>query len=189
MSIKDRFLDAFTNLHERAVNFPQWGLTGALLREFTARERQYANDAVQAQDEASPDQILYRAMLLQRCLTDPATGTPFSDGRRDPTTGEPAIDPRTRAPIFTIADVEQLADGRFVLFNALWDELLEVAAMGPRSLFRGDPATDGAERGQGKSPKRVRQATDGDASQGSGDADGGGAPAGDAGEGHGAGGE
>lgn len=177
-TVTERIRDALTNLHERPLDYPQWGLEGAMLREFTARERQYANDAVQAQDD-DPDQILFRAMLLQRCITDPTTGTPYPDGRYDPATGLPAIDPRTRTPIFSLADIQDIADGRGVVFTRLWDDLLELAGAGPRSLFRGGAAANGAERDQGARAEAPGDPASTDADPRTGDADGGGASAGE----------
>lgn len=169
--LRTRLLDAFQGVHERAIDYPQWGITGILLREFTARERQAANEAVMLDNAADPDQILYRAMLLQRCITDPATGTPYADGRIDLSTGQAAIDPRTRNPVFTVEDVQALADGRSILFNTLWDELLEVAAMSGGAMFSRGGATNGGERDQGASDQGAESVASGNADQGSGDTD------------------
>jgi hypothetical protein len=167
--LRTRLLDAMQGIHEKPIDHPQLGITGIILREFTARERQYANEAVNADNPADPDQILYRAMLLQRCLTDPATGKPYADGRIDVSTGQPAIDPRTRTPVFTVADVQELADGRAVLFNTLWDELLEVASMSASAMFSRHSAADGAERDQGAGDQGTPEVATGNADQGSGD--------------------
>jgi hypothetical protein len=164
---KAKLLAALTVIHEKPLEYPEWGLTGAMLREFTARERQYAQEAVQVEaGEADPDQILFRAMLMQRCITDPETGTPYADGR-------PGIDPRTRTPIFSVADIQQIADGRAILFNRIWDDLIALAAAAPADLFRGDRADVSPERNTGASADGSAQAPDGDADQGAGDADGG----------------
>lgn len=147
--LRTRLLDAFQGVHERPIDYPQWGISGVLLREFVARERQAANEATVLDNADNPDQILYRAMLLQRCITDPSTGVPYTDGRLDASTGQPAIDPRTRKPIFTIDDVTELAEGRSLLFTTLWDDLLEVASMSQGAMFSRRAAPNGGERDQG----------------------------------------
>jgi len=167
--LRTKLLDALQNVHERAIDYPQWEISGVILREFTARERQAANEAVNLDNPADPDQILYRAMLLQRCITDPDTGTPYADGRLDLATGTPAIDPRTRRPVFTVEDVTELANGRAVLFNTLWDDLLEVASMNSAAMFSRDRAADGAERNQGAGAEGATEVAEGDAGQGTGD--------------------
>lgn len=177
--IKTRLRAAMTTLHEEPIDLPTWGLTGALLREFTARERQYAQEAIQTEaGEADVDQVLFRAMLLQRCITDPATGRPYTDGRAGPN-GQPLIDPRTRSPIFSIEDIQELADSRALLFNMLWDKLIALAAAAPISLFPGDRADERAERdagaGDGGDAAGASEPTD----QGTGDADGGSEVSGD----------
>lgn len=164
--LRTRLLDAFQGVHERPIDYPQWGITGVLIREFTARERQAANEAVTLDNAADPDQILYRAMLLQRCITDPSTGTPYADGRIDLSTGKPAIDPRTRTPVFTVADVQALADGRSLLFGALWDELLEVAAMSGGAMFSRSDTPNRDERDQGAGDPGASEAADSDADHG-----------------------
>jgi hypothetical protein len=168
--LRTKLLDAMQNVHERLIDYPQWGITGVLLREFTARERQAANEAVNLDNPDNPEQILYRAMLLQRCITDPATGTPYADGRIDLSTGEKAIDPRTRTPVFTVADVTELADGRAMLFNTLWEELLEVAAMSSAAMFSRDQTADRSERDQGAGAEGAGDAAAQAAGEGLGDA-------------------
>lgn len=169
--LRTRLLDAFQGVHEKPIDYPQWGITGVLLREFTARERQAANEAVTLENATDPDQILYRAMLLQRCITDPGTGKPYADGRTDLSTGQPAIDPRTRTPVFTVEDVQSLADGRSILFNILWDELLEVAGMTSAGMFSRGDAADGSERSAGAGAAGVDAAHGEPADLGTGDAD------------------
>lgn len=168
-STKAQIRDALTNIHEREITYPLWGLT-LLLREYTARERRYANDAVLAEAPDDPDQILYQAMLMQRCIVDPESGRPYMDGRAGPD-GQPAIDPRTRAPLFTVADIQEIADGRAGLFTQIWDDLISLAGLGPRALFRGSDATDGSERDAGAGAAPAGDATESDASQGSSDPD------------------
>lgn len=158
--LRTRLLYSIQHIHERPIDHPQLGITGVLLREFTARERQYANEAVNADNPADPDQILYRAMLLQRCITDPDTGAPYADGRLDASTGQPAIDPRTRAPVFTVADVTELADGRSLLFNTLWEELLEVATMTGAAMFSRDHQTDRPKRNKRAGAEGTPEALD-----------------------------
>ena len=167
--LRTRLLDAFEGVHERPINYPQWGITGALMREFTARERQAANDAVTLDNSTDPDQILFRAMLLARCITDPESGSPYADGRLDLSTGKVAIDPRTRTPIFTIDDVQVLADGRSTLFNTLWDDLLEVAAMSGGAMFSRNHTPDGGERDQGAGAEGASNAAEPTAREGLGD--------------------
>jgi hypothetical protein len=169
--LRTQLLDAIEGVHERPINYPQFGVSGIILREFTARERQAANEAVTLDNADNPDQILFRAMLLQRCITDPETGEEYKDGRRDPTTGKPAIDPRTRRPIFTVTDIQSIADGRAALFNTLWDDLLEVASMTGAALFSRDHAADGSERGTGEGDQGAGSAVDEDAGKGTGNAD------------------
>lgn len=171
MDLRTKLLDALQGVHERPFDYPQWGMTGALMREFTARERQAANEAVTLDNPGDPDQILFRAMLLARCITDPATGSPYADGRLDARTGKVAIDPRTRTPIFTIEDVQSLANGRAAIFNALWDDLLEVAAMTQGAMFSRDTAADGGERDQGARDPGSSDATPPAADHGAGDTD------------------
>ena len=169
--LRTRLLDAFEGVHERTIDYPQWGITGILIREFTARERQAANEAVTLDNPADPDQVLFRAMLIQRCVTDPSTGTPYADGRLSLSTGAPAIDPRTRTPVFTVADVQFLANGRAALFNTLWDDLLEVAAMTGTAMFSRDHAPDGGERDQRAGLEGSGDAAEPAADRGAGDAD------------------
>ena len=169
--LRTRLLDALEGVHERAIDYPQWGVTGILIREFTARERQAANEAVTLDNPADPDQVLFRAMLIQRCVTDPDTGTAYADGRLDLRTGNKAIDPRTRTPVFTVADVQSLANGRAALFNTLWDDLLEVAAMTGTAMFSRDHAPDSAERDQGAGAEGSGDAAERAADQGAGNAD------------------
>lgn len=177
---KTKLLTALTTLHERELDYPQWGLTGILMREFTARERQFAQDAVQSEaNDGDVDQTLYRAMLMQRCLTDPTTGRPYADGRTDPTTGQPAIDPRTRTPIFTVEEVNDIADSRAILFNMLWDNLIELAALGPQAMFSSDRADVSAERDQGTGVEGAGEGPGGDEDSRPGHADGGSAILGD----------
>src|SRR5262245_22883120 len=165
---KTALLSALTTLHEKPLDLPQWGLSGVLLREFTARERQWAQEAVQAEANGGDiDQVLYRAMLMQRCLTDPDTGRPYADGRTDGSTGQAAIDPRTRTPIFTVEEVADLADARAILFGVLWDNLLELAALGPQAMFSGDREDVSAERDTGAGVEGAGDATGADEGQGS----------------------
>lgn len=185
--LRTRLLDAFQTIHERPIDYPQFGVTGVVLREFTARERQYANEATLLDAPADPDQILFRAMLLQRCMTDPATGTPYADGRLDSATGEQAIDPRTRKPVFTVDDVTELADSRAALFNTLWEDLLGVAALDSAAMFSRDHAPDGGERNARAGAQGTGAAADEIADQGAGDAGIGGAHADEPGTGDGQG--
>jgi hypothetical protein len=171
-SVKERLTAALTAIHEQPLEYPAWGLTGALLREFTARERQYAQEAVQTEaGEADPDQILFRAMLMQRCITDPESGRPYADGRTGPD-GQVAIDPRTRTPVFTVAEIADLADGRAIVFNRIWDDLLALAAAAPADLFPGDRAVVGAERDAGTGDTGDTAEPGGTPDQGTGDTDG-----------------
>ena len=167
--LRTRLLDALEGVHERAIDYPQWGVTGILIREFTARERQAANEAVTLDNPADPDQVLFRAMLIQRCVTDPDTGTAYADGRLDLRTGNKAIDPRTRTPVFTVADVQSLANGRAALFNTLWDDLLEVAAMSGATFSRSVDVAVRGKRDAGAGDTEPQSETSGDADPGTSD--------------------
>lgn len=181
---KDALRAALAALHEREVDVPLLGGT-VLLREFTARDRILASEAAQEHDPEQPDNHLYRALLLQRCIVDPETGRAYADGRLDPATGQPAIDPRSRAPLLSVEDVQTLAETRNVVFAFLWESLLELSALSAPALKSGDPAADAAERDAGAGADAAGDTLDGDAHSGPGDDDGRAAPADDAGAGDG----
>jgi len=47
----------------------------------------------------------WHAALVAYGLMDPASGAPYDDGRRDPTTGQVPINPETRTPLFTPEEI------------------------------------------------------------------------------------
>lgn len=176
---KSALLAALTSTHERTIEASVLG--GAILiREFTARQREAANAAAVAENPDDPDNTLYRAMLMQQCIVDPESGTPDATGN---------IDPRTRTPLLTTEDVLNLASSRSGAFGFIWDQLVELAAMGPQSLTFRHPAHDTGERDAGAGAGEPGDPAGGDAEAGPGD-DGERAPAaGDDGEGGGPGAE
>jgi hypothetical protein len=172
---KATLLRALTQLHEQTIDdaFTRQLFGGAvLIREITARQRQDANEAAQAQDPEKPDNALYRAMLIQQAVVDPESGQPYADSRRGPD-GAILIDPRTRTPLFTLADVVLISDGRDIATNELTTRIASLAALGPQAMFSGDPAPDSGERDQGPGAEAPGDAPPGDVPPGTGDADGG----------------
>lgn len=174
---KATLLRAITDLHERTIDGDEaTHLFGGavLIRELTARQRDAANTAALAENPDQPDNDLYRAMLMQQSVIDPATGTPYDPPRYDDD-GSLLIDPRTRRPLFSVHDVLLLADGRDKRVSALVDLIMALSALGPAPLFRGGATADGAERDQGAGDQAPGDATAGDARAGTGDTDIGGA--------------
>lgn len=130
-------LACLTDTHERTVTPDLFGKRPILIREITGRQRQMAIQAAQTDDPDNPDDALYRAMLIQMAVVDPDSGTPGPDGR---------IDPRTRTPLLTVADVESIANGRDLATRALSNDIAALAGLLPAALFRGDPAPDRPQR-------------------------------------------
>lgn len=148
---KDTLLRALTDLHEQTLDGEEaTRLFGGaiLIRELTARQREAANNAALAENPDQPDNDLYRAMLMQQSVVDPNTGTPYDPPRYDDD-GSLLIDPRTRRPLFSVAEVQLLADGRDKRVSTLVDLIMALSALGPAALFRGSDAANGGERDPG----------------------------------------
>lgn len=159
---RDEILGLLTDLHEDVVTPALFGGRAVLIRELTARQRMEANAAATAADPDTPDNALYQAMLIQMSVVDPRSGTPYADGRRD-ANGEALIDPRTRAPLLTVGDVQAIADGRDLAVTDLVNRIVRLSALGPRAMFRGDLAPDGGERNAGAGAQPAHDAAPGDA--------------------------
>lgn len=139
---RDALLAGLASPHERTVALP--GVGRVLIRELTARERQAISEA--AQDEAgTSDDALFTALLVQRCVVDPDSGTPDATGR---------IDPRTRRPLLSPEDVAALADGRWLFLQRLREQIISLSALSSDALKSGDLAADGGEpdAGPGAAP-------------------------------------
>ena len=132
-------------LHEQVLDSPVLG-GKVLIREFTARQRVEMTEAANEEDPERPNQTLYRAMMIQYSVVDADSGTPYADGRLDRVTGLPAIDPRTRTPLFTIDEVVDLMDGRALPSQTLVDAISALSAVRPDALFPSNSATNGGER-------------------------------------------
>lgn len=167
---RDELLGALTGVHEKTIRPRLFGGRPILIREITARQRLTAQQAASAENPDTPDNALYRAMLIQMAVVDPASGAPYADGRLDPLTGSPAIDPRTRSPLLTLADVEAIADGRDLLIDELVTEIASLAALGPSALKRGHPRADRPQRDAGAGAETGRDAARADEDEGTGDA-------------------
>jgi len=166
-------LRALTQLHEETIDTPATQLLfggAVLIREISARQRQNANDAAVAQGEERPDQALYRAMLIQSSVVNPTSGTPYADGRRN-ADGEILIDPRTRVPMFTVAEVLLIADGRDVATRELADRIVGLSRLGPEAMFSGDQGADGGERNAGAGDPTAADAAPPNAGGGTGNPD------------------
>lgn len=173
---KDALLAALTHTHEKTVE--SYFLGGkVLIRELTARQRLMAQQAAQADNPEEPDDGFYQAMLIQMCVVDPESGTPDAGGH---------IDPRTRAPLFTVEDVRNLMEARYGAVTALIEEITSLAGLGPAAMFSGNHAADGGERDAGAGAQGVSDAAGEVADQGTGDTDERGALADDAGAADGA---
>ena len=145
MALRDSLLSIFTDIHELLLDDPLTiELVGepVLIREMNVAQRLAANAAAVAENPDEPDQALYRAMLIQSCIVDPATGSPYSDGRVNDD-GTPMIDPRTRATVFRADDLPMLTQMRDVLSTHITNRILELGALTPRHLKSGDPRADG----------------------------------------------
>jgi len=170
---KATLLRALTQLHEETIaDDDALALFGGavLIRELTARQRQNANDAATAENPDQPDNPLYRALLIQQSVADPATGTPYVPPRYDDD-GSLLIDPRTRATLFAVGEVLTIAEGRDAPILALTNRIMALSALGPAALFRSGDAADGGERNQGTGDPPSGDATAGDARQGLGNVD------------------
>lgn len=162
---RQQLLTTLTSTHEKTVDDPVLGRI--LIRELTARQRLAANEAATAENAEMPDQALYWAMLLQSAIVDPSTGTPGPDGR---------VDPRTRAPLFSVEDVQTLADGRDLLLQRLVNHVTSLAALGIAELRSFRPEDVSEQRDQDAGNTTAGTGPEGDASEGTGDAHGGASP-------------
>lgn len=156
-------LSALTETHEKTITPALFGGGQVLIRELIGKQRLLANEAATAASPDAPDNALYRAMLVQSSVVDPDSGTPGPDGR---------IDPRTRTPLFAVADVQNIVNGRDLLLAELVEEIAALAALPPRFLFRGHRAADGAERDAHAGAEAGADAAQPDAGGGVGDAHG-----------------
>lgn len=139
---------ALTGLHEKWIkDVPLFGCD-ILIRELSAKQRTMANDAATADDPENPDNALYRGILIQQCVVNPETGQPYADGRVDEQ-GKPAIDPRTRAPLFTADEVAALVDGRSAAVNRLIDEITALAMVRPLDFKSVHSPPDSGQSGEG----------------------------------------
>lgn len=146
---KAQFRTALTNFHEETVTSVHLG-GSILIRELTALQRMMAQDAAQPAEEGGvPDNYLYKAMLLQMAIVDPASGEPYSDGRRHPQTGELVIDPRTRAPLFTAEESFEFMEGREVLIEGVLQRIVNLSRLLPTDFHRGNPQANGSEQHAG----------------------------------------
>lgn len=159
---KAALLSALVGIHEKAVTSPLLGGT-VLIRELTARQRLIAREAAARENEEEPDNALYQAMLIQFAVVDPESGEVGPDG---------TVDPHTRRPLFTPAEVAALAEGRALAVDLLVREITALSALLPVHLQQGDPAPGRGERDQGSRPGAGGAPTAGAASAGAGDADG-----------------
>jgi hypothetical protein len=160
---KDQLLAALTYTHEKEIDNPFLG-GRILIRELTARQRLLAQQAAQAENPDEPDNALYQAMLIQMCVVDSQSGTADSTGR---------IDPRTRTPIFTVEDIQNLSDARFAAVSSLIEEITSLAGLGPAAMFSGNPAADRSERSAGAGIEGVGDTPREDEAEGLGNSDGG----------------
>lgn len=141
-------LHSLTARHEKVITSLYLG-GEVLIREPSAHERLIALEAAQKEDSEQIDNTLYRALLIQMCVVDPATGVPYADGRIDPATQQPAIDPRTRAPLLTPDDVAALMDARENGVAVLVNEITGMARLLPADFPSSDSAADATERDAG----------------------------------------
>jgi hypothetical protein len=158
---KNALLAALTQTHEREVTSAFFG-GKVLIREVTARQRLLAQQAAREDNPEDPDNALYQAMLIQMSVVDPDSGTRDSSGR---------IDPRTRTPLFSVDDVQNLTNARFGAVNELVEEITSLAGLGPMAMFPSDQSTRSGERNEGTRAEGSGDAVAGDADQGSGDTD------------------
>lgn len=145
---KARLLQAF-QLHECWCNAPLLFPEPILIREVSARVRLQAQEAAVADDSESPDNTLYQALLILASVVDPDSGTPYPDGRIDPQTGTPLIDPRTRAPLLSADELPALIEGREILVRTLMTEITSLSVLTPDALFFRRSADDAAESDAG----------------------------------------
>lgn len=158
---KAALLAALTNTHEKTIDSPLLG-GRILIREITARQRLHAQSAASAENELEPDNALYKAMLIQMAVVDPNSGVRDMQGR---------IDPRTRAPLFTVEELLDISNGRVLAIDQLIDEITTLAGLGPAAMFSGGDAPNSSERDAGASIGGVGATAIGDEAQRTGDDD------------------
>lgn len=127
---------ALLDLHEIVIDEPavRRHFGGALLiRELTAAQRIMAAAAARADNPDEPDVGLLQAMYVQMAVVDPASGTPYADGRVGDD-GQPRIDPRTRAPLFTAEDVAALVGARQAPVALIVEAIENLGQMAGRHL-------------------------------------------------------
>lgn len=145
---KAQVIDALIGIHERVLDdllTVQYFGGALLIREPTARVRDAANSAALADNPDEPDNTLYRAMLIHYAVVDPESGKPYADGRLG-TDGQPLIDPRTRVPLLSIEQVNDVVNGRPDPMLHLIQHIMELAGMTQSAMFSRHSAPDGAER-------------------------------------------
>jgi hypothetical protein len=161
---------ALLETHERTLSDPATlAVFGGpvLIRELTAGQRLRAAAAARAENPDEPDMALFDAIRLHLCVVDPASGTPYADGRTDDA-GRPLIDPRTRVPIFSGDDVLALAEGRSAVAALLLDAIDDLSALRPVHLQGRHAAPDGGERDARGGRARIGGTPGADANGGSG---------------------
>ena len=148
---KAEIVRRLTNFHEQEV--VSIYLQGTvLLRELTAAQRLQLQEASQGAAEDGtpiPDYYTPRAMELQMMIVDPASGVPYADGRIDPATGQPRIDPRTRVPLFTPDETADLLNGREGAVNELIAAGRALSRLHPDDFHSGTASPNAAQRDTG----------------------------------------
>lgn len=133
---------ALTSLHEETVESALLG-GAVLVREPTAMEKMSAVEASRGDDpEAPADEVIARAFILQRCIVDPETGTAGPDG---------VIDPRTRAPLFSPDEINDLINSREQAMNFLYQRVARLGALLPDAFRSGTEAADDTRADTGAS--------------------------------------
>lgn len=158
---RDEILNCLTETHEKTIHPALFGKRPILIREIIGRQRLMASQAAQTDDPEQPDNALYRAMMIQMSIVDPSSGTPYADGRARED-GTPIIDPRTRKPLLSIADVQDIADGRDLTVDALMTEIATLSTLAPVSLFRGHSSSNGTKRNKTQGNRTREGQTEGE---------------------------
>ena len=164
---KSAILAKLTDFHEETVT-SIWLGGDVLIRELTAYERMSAQEACTYTDDSGAPQFnasYHRGMLLQMMIVDPDSGTPYSDGRIDPRTGQPQIDPRTRRALFTSDEIMALMEGREGPVNDLLDRGMRLSRLLPDSFRGRTDAPNGSERDAGSGTETESTDTADDASR------------------------
>lgn len=123
---RDQLLRNLTTLAERDLDVP--ALVGTVhLIELTGKQRQEASRAARLGTDADGndefDNNLFRAVIVQMGV----------------------VDPETKQPVFSPADVEALRDGRHEAINTVATAILELSEMLPVHLKSGDPTPDAGQ--------------------------------------------